>query len=438
VSIVNQFLKELGAGSNLKDYQHASKIFVDDNYRLAPKYAFLFHVSFDINPEITNLGRDHALEMGMLVKSANLPKFTVETKTYNAYNRPNIVQNRIKYDPLTIVFHDDNADMVRNFWYDYMNYYYRDSDYNYNGTSPYLTQHKYRERMSQQWGYQPAKYDSNQSERYLNAIRLYSLHQRKFTEYVLVNPTITNFQHGEHDNSRTGEVMQHTMTVQFETVLYSYGYIDPDNNINFATLHYDKAPSPLTPQGGGTNSILGPGGLLSAVDGTVNALGQGNLLGAGLTAFKSFENFKGKNLAKTATLELQRLGRDILNGTNPLNKIQIPSLGGLINSGGVSNSGPQVFGLAKLRSATTGQINGPASPSGANDGQLSGSLTSSPVQYESRIQALASQSFTSGVGSDYQNVVNSNGEGVATAYKIPPSNITTYPITSGTIGQGEN
>lgn len=438
MSIVNQFLKELGAGSNLKDYQHASKIFVDDNYRLAPKYAFLFHVSFDINPDITNLGRDHALEMGMLVKSVNLPKYTVETKTYNAYNRPNIVQNRIKYEPVTIVFHDDNADMVRNFWYDYMNYYYRDSDYNYNGTSPYLGQHKYKERLTQQWGYQPAVYDRNQSERYINAIRLYSLHQRRFTEYVLVNPTITNFQHGEHDNSRTGEVMQHTMTVNFETVLYSYGYIDPDNNINFATLHYDRAPSPLTPQGGGTNSILGPGGLLSAVDGTVNALGQGNLLGAGLTAFKSFENFKGKNLGKTAVLELQRLGRDILSGTNPLNKIQIPSLGGLLNSGGYTNAGPQVFGLAKINSTATGQINGPASPSGVNDGQLSSSLSSSPVRYDSRGQSLTALGTPSGTGSTYQNVIKSNGEGVATAYAVPASTITTYPLTNSPSDQGQN
>jgi hypothetical protein len=92
----------------LRDYRHAARIFVDDQYRLSPKYGFLFYVEFDFNPLITNIsdqtlqykglgqGNVPARELGMLVKSATLPKFTIETKTHNAYNRKNIVQNSIK------------------------------------------------------------------------------------------------------------------------------------------------------------------------------------------------------------------------------------------------------------------------------------------------------------------------------------------------------
>ena len=116
---INQFLKQLGTGDSIKDYQHAARIFIDDNYRLSPKYGFIFHVAFDLNTEITRVPRDQMLEMGMIVKSANLPKFTVENKVLNAYNRTNVVQNKIKYDPVTITFHDDSADLIRDFWYDY-------------------------------------------------------------------------------------------------------------------------------------------------------------------------------------------------------------------------------------------------------------------------------------------------------------------------------
>lgn len=442
MSIVNQFLQELGAGSNIKDYAHASKIFLSDNFRLSPKYGWLFHVAFDFNSEITNLPRDHALEMGLMVKAVNLPKYKVETKTFNAYNRPNIVQNKLEYQPVTITFHDDSADLVRNFWFDYMNYYYRDADYGYENGSDlsfgsYKKAHKYDEREgTQAWGYQPATYDSQNSERYINAIRLYSLHQRRFTEYILVNPTITNFEHGQHENG-TQDLMTNTMTVEFETVLYAYGWIDPDNNIDFATLHYDKTPSPLTPQGGGTDSILGPGGLLSAIDGTTYALGSGNLLGAALTAYKSFENFKGKNLWDMATDELQQIGRDILNGINPLNRIQIPSLGGLINGGGASNYGPQVFGLARLATLSGTQSSGIESPSGANDGQLSASLATTPVQYDSIDDSLTQQGLPPTNNSTYQNVVNSNGEGVATVYTVnPPPNISSYPLSPLPTNQG--
>jgi hypothetical protein len=119
-------------GDNLRDYRHASKLFVADNYRLSPKYGFLFHVAFDINP---NVGANNPTnpnfkdEIGMLVKSVSLPKFNIDVKKYNAYNRPNFVQTKINYETINITFHDDSADVIRNFWFDYYNYYYRDADY---------------------------------------------------------------------------------------------------------------------------------------------------------------------------------------------------------------------------------------------------------------------------------------------------------------------
>ena len=246
----------------LRDYRHAARIFTDDHYRLSPKYGWLFYVEFDFNPLITNVSNQAAQELGMIVKSASLPKYTIDTKTHNAYNRVNIVQNKIKYDAVNITFHDDQSDNVRNFWYDYYSYFYRDPDY---ADATYSAQHKYQTRPTFDWGYTPrpaAGYNNAngvQPYQYIQAIRIYSLYQQQFSEYELVNPIITSFKHGEHANGQA-ETMQHEMSVQFETVKYLTGSVTRNTVGGFIDLHYDNTNSPNPTQAGeiapGNNSDL--------------------------------------------------------------------------------------------------------------------------------------------------------------------------------------
>ena len=322
---MNDFLTGFSNGAYLRDYKHASKIFVSDAYALKPKDAWLFHVAFDINSSISRLpSNTEKLQLGLLVKTAQLPKYTLDVKTLNAYNRPNYVQTKIKYDPIQITFHDDSADVVRDFWYDYMSHYYRDSDYT---DSAYTFNTKYNtQNLQPHWGYLPAKYDPSGSERILKFIKIYSLHQKRFTEYILVNPMITNFSHGQHNYSSTNEFMENTMTVEYETVLYNYGTVKAGGEPSgFATLDYDKQPSPLSPGGGGTSSILGPGGLLDSATGVGNSLSNGNFLGAGLIAAQSYNKLKGQNLGAMAGAELKNIGLSILGGdSNALNRLALP------------------------------------------------------------------------------------------------------------------
>jgi len=232
----------------MRDYQHAKKIFVDSQYRLSPKYGFLFYVEFDFNPLITNLSNKTAQEMGMVVKSVNLPSFSIDIKAHNAYNRKNYVQNAIKYDPVTITFHDDQSDNVLSFWYDYYSYYFRDSDY---ADATYGALHKYQSRATFDWGYSPRPAigyngsNSAQPYQYIQAIRLYSLYQGNFDEYELINPIITNFKHGELANGANDNVLQHEMAVQFETVKYLTGRVTPTTVGGYIDLLYDNVPSPL-------------------------------------------------------------------------------------------------------------------------------------------------------------------------------------------------
>ena len=178
-SVVGQQAKE----TVLRNYRHATRIFTDDNFRLSPKYGWLFYVEFDFNPLITSISNQAAQELGMIVKNVTLPKFSIDTKIHNAYNRKNIVQNKINYDPVNITFHDDQSDNVRQFWYDYYSYFYRDPDY---ADATYSAPHKYQSRPSFDWGYTPrpavgySQSTGVQPYQYIQAIRIYSLYQQLY------------------------------------------------------------------------------------------------------------------------------------------------------------------------------------------------------------------------------------------------------------------
>ena len=268
---VGNFVADMGNGTvgkvAVRNYQHAARIFTDADFRLSPKYGFLYYVEFDFHPSITSVSNISAQEMGMIVKSVTLPKFSIQTKEHNAYNRKNIVQNSIKYDPVTLVFHDDQADTVRNFWYDYYSFYYRDPDY---ADATYSSPHKYGNRASFNWGYSPKatvgynNANGTQPYQYIQAIRIYSLFQKNFSEYQLINPTISKFDHGQHDASEGQGLMTSTMTVQFETVKYYSGQTTANTAGGFIDLHYDNQSSPISPLEGTDLIDNGIGGVSHA------------------------------------------------------------------------------------------------------------------------------------------------------------------------------
>jgi hypothetical protein len=400
-NIFDGFLNQIATGDQIKDRQHASRLYVANNYALSPKYNWLYHVYFELNDELSSIrGQDKLIEHGMLAKGVDLPSFNIATKTLNNYNRPSIVQTKLGYNALTINFHDDSADVVRNLWYDYYTYYYRDADIGYDGPSgginpimfarsKYVTGEN-RETLNR-FGYTPRKYGMANDNQYIKAIRIYSLHQKRFSEYTLVNPFISAFAHGSHTSSDNG-TLDHTMTVNFETVLYASGYITANTVKGFADLHYDKSASPLTALGGGTNSIMGPGGMLSAVDTIIGAGGAGNFGTAAFTLVRAFQKNKNTNLLGLAKTELITAGRDILKGKDPRDRFFVPSTvttfpginstppssmvsSGSVLSNGVSvNNGPVAL-ISGIAIAAVGAVKSAVNLAGAksnSDGALTG------------------------------------------------------------------
>lgn len=317
--VANAFFSQLAQGDSLMDYQHAARTFVDGLYRLSPKHQTLYHVFIDLNPAVANLDAATNIEIGMMAKTVNLPKFSVTTKTLNSYNRKSVIQEKINYDPLTITFHDDNADIIRNFWYRYYSYYYRDSDHS---LTMYNQDYKYKQRQEQNWGFTPL--NSLGTQNYINLIRIYSLHQKSFSSYILVRPTITSFTHGEHAAGDYGPI-EHTMQIAYEAIQYETGLVSQGSVIGFKTLHYDNTPSPLSTLGGGTTSILGPGGLLAGINSVTSNLQNGNFVGAALGALRTANNFKNTNLSTVATAELSQLGMNVLRSQNAQSTIFAPT-----------------------------------------------------------------------------------------------------------------
>jgi len=372
--IFDGFLKQLATGDQIKDFKHASRLYVDSNYRLSPKYDWLYHVFFDVNPTLSKVDVIKLVEAGMLVKNIDLPKFSVDTKTLNNYNRPEIVQTKIKYDTLNITFHDDQANVVRLLWYDYFSHYYRDTDVGYADSTGRINQdlhgnYKYRpdkREILNNFGYSPRNDAGLNGPQYLQAIRIYSLHQRKFSEYTLINPVILSFGHGSHSGSSNGS-LEHSMTIGFTSVLYASGNVTKNTVKGFGDLHYDRSPSPLTPAGGGTNSILGPGGILSAADEIVGDAGGGKFGSAAFKLFRGYNKNKNVDLMGLAQSELLTAGLDMLNNKDPRDRFFVPYSGGLANKPPVSTDD-----LAGGQAAAPGSVQSNGSGIGLGQALIAG------------------------------------------------------------------
>jgi hypothetical protein len=169
----------------------------------------------------------------------------------------------------------------------------------------------------------------NQRKRpYLKGIDIFVLHKQRFTSMSLINPVIGSFSHDNLDQADGTGIMSNTMQILYETVIYSSGLVKEIDS--FATLHYDREPSPLTVLGGGTNSIFGPGGIVDGVGSVIRNVQSGNILGAILSASNTYNNAKKikkkdvkeelRGIAKEGVLDIGKQAGSI---TNPVGSFAV-------------------------------------------------------------------------------------------------------------------
>ena len=300
-----------GSEGDMKDYKHAARLFTDNLSALSPKVEFLYHVYFDINPVAArspgNFGfakSEANIEVGMLVKSCQVPGVTINTETKNQYGKKTNIQTQVQYTPINMVFHDDNTNLISGMWQQYFKNYYADSNYpdklarhptynaarhEGNGATTQLNQ----ESTQVSFGY-----DDWATANFFNHISIYQLSRHRFFEYTLINPIITSW-NGATLNSSSSQPAENQMQIIYEGIKYAEGDIKTGSPDGFAQLHYDSSPSPLSLMGGGSASLFGQTGVLAGgldVFGDV-ASGQAfanplNFIGTAIKAKNTYENAK--------------------------------------------------------------------------------------------------------------------------------------------------
>jgi len=274
----------------LRDYTHAAKTFRSGGYDLAPRNKFLFYVYFNLNtaiPAVANLlSGGKSSTIGLTVKTAQLPGYTIDVNTMNQYNRKRLVQTKINYNPATIVFNDDHSDLVRNMWYQYYQYYYSDPTYKYGNTpnqsgilgeiSTALSGFSYgsndtysASRPAQKWGLSGQGYNNpslqslasslltgpaSGQEPFFRDITIYGMSQKTYAQYTMINPLISEWTHDTYDYGQGNGIMTHTMSIRYENVKYYSGAIggaQPSDPVTgFADpAYYDVVTSPIAVPG---------------------------------------------------------------------------------------------------------------------------------------------------------------------------------------------
>ena len=247
------FLSNTG-GTYFKSYSHATGLYVDNTYARAPKLGFLYFVSFDINPNaLVDTGwktQGGFEDVGLLVQKIDMPKFKIKTEVLNQYNRKTQVPTVLTYDPVNIVFHDDNSEITNGLWKNYYKYYFADSNYgDQHGGMKSFDDTKYG-RDDYSYGL-----DSYQSDPFFNSISIYVLHQQQFTQILLSNPKITGWDHDTLDQDSGTSILKNKMSLVYEDVTYYQGdIIQGDEPFGFAARYYDNVPGPLSVGGNPANS----------------------------------------------------------------------------------------------------------------------------------------------------------------------------------------
>lgn len=289
-----------------KDWRHAERIFRDNSYALSPKRPFLYHVVFRLAGG--RLPSSQNKELSLLVKNVALPSFTMEVDTKNRYNRKTIIQKSINYSPVTLSFHDDASNVVRDMWEAYYTYYYTDGSYKQDNLH---INKPYEPLMTKaRWGFDQIRPGTR--DPFFKHIEIFSFDQKRFSSMKLMNPMLVDFKHGQHDYSEQGGFLEHSTTINYEAVTYGAGVINSNSVDGFAEFdHYDTTSSPLGIAGGGTNSVFGPGGFLNSADSIFGDVIDGNPIGAIFKSINLYDNIRDANVNKVVRDE----GRQILKNT---------------------------------------------------------------------------------------------------------------------------
>jgi hypothetical protein len=417
-NFINGVYEGLTTADDLKDYRHASKTFLSDGYALAPQTKFLFHVYFTLNTaEIPGLREafptiQDVSTIGMMVKTADLPKFSMDVQEFNQYNRKRYVQSKLNYNPVTITFHDDGSDLVRTMWNAYYTYYYADSLHGYDNITQADLSGGQRPldfnrrdiydnlRDVNDWGYAGTGTATGYKPNFFKDIKIYGLNRGNFVQYTMINPIITDWSHDTFAYDQTSGTMTNSVSLRYETVKYARGRVGKPGDSNVKGFgdpsHYDNQPS-MFGKAGAVPSIFGQSGLLDAGESIIDDLASGNILGALVTGATAYETFGDFDFGQALESESVSIGESVITG--------------VLTSPAVVNAANNFLFPSKPDPTTSSATQFPWS---SNSGLTSSSNTTAPTNNN---WINPDQNFNNTSSNAYD--VNSNGVPVNSAWRNP-------------------
>ena len=257
MSFFNNYLDNQNLNTHLRDAQHAHNLFNEYGHIFAPKTKFLYHVVFEVTDDVSigsNM-KQFQKQIGVLVKSADLPGFRADIQNKQQYNRKKNMQTRLDYQDVNLVLHDDNLGATRAMLEEYYRFYFQDGNHSLSSSTSttdgsFAPRDKYSPRTP--------NYGLNNfyDKPFFSTIKIYQLSLQNWFSYTLVNPLLSSWNHGGVDSADGNSFNENSISIAYESVMYDNGIIgensEPTNFTDPETM-YDNTFSPLSTSGGTAN-----------------------------------------------------------------------------------------------------------------------------------------------------------------------------------------
>lgn len=232
---------------HLRDWRHAHQFYTNFGHAFSPKAKFLYHVVFEFHEDVPLAFKQNSenfqKELAVLVNSTDLPAFRVNLENKQQYNRKKNMQTRIDYQDVQMRMWDDNVGSVRSMLQEYYQYYIEDGRHTSSDGS-YLQRDKYHTGAPPNYGLNTRAHRTNAG--FFKYIHIYQMGKTKWNRYTLVNPLLSQWQHGDVSYSEGAGLVEHSLTFAYEAVLYSNGDVGFDSepkNFTASETGYDTTPS---------------------------------------------------------------------------------------------------------------------------------------------------------------------------------------------------
>lgn len=247
MSVVGKIFDIFGQGDKkfyARDFRNAYQFRPDVN---PPRQQFQGYVSFVLNRDLyeeffKEQGQAFRLQIGSLVRRADLPSMEFKTETKNQYNRKKIVNTTTEFNPVSITV----MDTVTNEWltlfmkyytYHYMNARNEGTGSRDLGRAPnYVTENDFVNSqfgLGGNWDSNKAGFNPNLTPYFFERIDYVLYHGNRGVQYSLLNPVLTSFKTTALDYSAS-ELMNFDLTFEYENFTVH-------NELNFELSEFDIA-----------------------------------------------------------------------------------------------------------------------------------------------------------------------------------------------------